>query len=154
MRIDLGAIGKGYAIEAARKIMQEKGTKKALIDMHSSIAAIGGPWRIGIFDPRAQNTEKNILGVVILNNREALSTSAQYEQPGHIIDPRTGQAANLCYSVTITGRNAGLADALSTAVFVLGPERGLALIKALNYEGLIIKNNGEIIKTQGFFLGK
>ena len=144
MKIDLGGIGKGYAVEQAREILRGKGAKKALIDMHSSIAAIGGPWRIGVTDPRAQDT---VLGVVLLNDGDALSTSGQYEQPGHIIDPRTGMKADQCLSVTIIGKDAGLADALTTAVFVLGPEKGMELIIKMKVRGIIVGKSGKIVRN-------
>jgi thiamine biosynthesis lipoprotein len=154
MQIDLGGIGKGYALEAARSLLLRAGVKKALLDMRSSIAVIGGPWKIGIVDPRAANVERrtssvgekegNLLGTIILNNGESLSTSGQYEQPGHIIDPRTGRRADACLSVTIVTSDAGLADALSTAVFVLGPQKGMELSKALNCKALIVTKSGKI----------
>lgn len=155
MKIDLGAIGKGYAVESARKVLLARGTRKALIDMHSSIAAIGGPWKIGILDPRPQITGRRapILGKVILKDGEALSTSGLYEQPGHIIDPRTGKPADKCLSVTLVAQDASLADALSTAVFVLGPEEGMELIESLpGIEGLIVDSGGKIVKSSGFNL--
>jgi len=141
-KVDLGGIGKGYAVESARWLLLKQGVKSAIIDMHSSIAVIGNNWRIGIQDPRNQG---KILGVVILNDGDALSTSAQYEQPGHILDPRTGKAADKCLSVTVVARDAGLADALSTAVFVLGPADGMKLIKSLKNVKVIIVDTKEII---------
>ena len=144
MKIDLGGIGKGFAIESARQLLVAKGVKKALINMRSSITAIGGPWRIGISDP---TSESRALGVVVLNNGEALSTSGQYEQPGHILDPRTGRKADQCLSVTIICRDAGAADALSTAVFVLGPEKGMALLRRLNAGGIIVAKSGKMVRN-------
>ena len=151
MKIDLGGIGKGYAVESARRILQEKGTKKALIDLRSSIAVIGGSWKIGIFDPR--NHQNEILGAVNLNDGDALSTSGQYEQTGHIIDPRVGKVADKCLSVTIIAKDAGLADALSTAVFVLGPVDGMKLVKSLSdVKVVIVDNKGIIYDNFGFKL--
>jgi thiamine biosynthesis lipoprotein len=148
-RIDLGGIGKGYAVESARRLLLKRGVKSAIIDMHSSIAVIGNGWRVGIRDPK---DAERILGVVILNDGEALSTSAQYEQPGHILDPRTGKPADRCLSVTVIARDGTLADALSTAVFVLGPEEGMQLLKSLGAEALIVDNKGNI-RTLGPRLG-
>ena len=87
--------------------------------------------------------EGNLLGTVILNDGDALATSGQYEQPGHIIDPRTGKKADKCLSVTIIAKDAGLADALSTAVFVLGPVEGMKLVKKLGVKAIIVDRNGK-----------
>jgi thiamine biosynthesis lipoprotein len=149
MEIDLGGIGKGYAVEAARKALLSSGTLKALIDMHSSMAAIGGPWKIGIRDPRRRN---KILGVVELQDGEALATSADYEQPGHLLDPRSGRPAGKCLSVTVITLDAGLADALSTAIFVLGPAEGLQLAGQMKAKVLIIDNKGKKYDNFGFKL--
>lgn len=154
MKIDLGGIGKGYAVESARKILLSKGTKKALIDMYSSIAAIGGPWKIGVQRPTSDvRSPREILGTIILNDGDALSTSAQYEQAGHIIDPRSGKVANQCLSVTIIGKDAGFVDALSTAVFVLGPVEGMKLVKSLpDIKTIIVDKDGKIHDNFGFKL--
>lgn len=145
--IDLGGIGKGYAVEAARRLLLKHGVKSAIIDMHSSIAVIGDGWKIGIRDPRVKGqgaSSKKLLGVIVLNNSDALATSGQYEQPGHIIDPRTGKKADKCLSVTVIAKDAGLADALSTAVFVLGPVEGMKLVNKLGVKVIIVDKNGKI----------
>jgi thiamine biosynthesis lipoprotein len=144
MKIDLGGIGKGFAVERATESLRSNKVKKALIDMRSSIAAIGGPWRIGVIDP---TNESNVLGVVTLRDGDALSTSGQYEQPGHIIDPRSGRKADQCLSVTIIGKDAGQADALTTAVFVLGPESGMELISKMKVRGIIVTKSGKIVRN-------
>lgn len=132
--IDLGGIGKGYAVEAARGLLLKRGIRSAIIDGHSSIAVIGDGWKVGVKDPGGERRETR---VIILNDGEALSTSGQYEQPGHITDPRTGKAADKCLSVTVIAKDAALADTLSTAVFILGPEKGLKLAKSLGVQVLI-----------------
>jgi len=147
--IDLGGIGKGYAVESARRLLLKKGVKSAIIDAHSSIAVIGDDWRIGVKDPRGK---QGLLGIVILNDGDALSTSAQYEQPDHIIDPRTGKPADKCLSVTVIARDAGLADAISTAVFVLGPDEGMKLTKKLSIKTIIVNRTGSIHDNFGFKL--
>lgn len=144
--IDLGGIGKGYAVEAARRLLLNRGVKSAIIDMHSSIAVIGNGWRIAIVDPRV---DKSIAGIAVLNDGDALSTSGQYEQPGHIIDPRTGKPADRCLSVTVVAKDAALADALSTAVFVLGPRDGLRLLKRYGAGAFIIGKNGKTYDNLG-----
>ena len=144
--IDLGGIGKGYAVESARQLLLKKGARSAIIDMHSSIAVIGDNWKVGIQDPREKG---KIMGVIPLNDGDALSTSGQYEQPRHIIDPRTGKPADQCLGVTVVAKDAGLADALSTAVFVLGPVAGMELVEKFNVRAIIIDKNGTIYDNIG-----
>ncbi len=142
MMIDLGGIGKGYAIECARRLLRSRGVNKALLDMRSSIAVIGGPWKIGLQDP--QNPDRMLL-TIVLHDGDALSTSGQYEQPGHIIDPRNGRKADACLSATVITGDAGMADAFSTAVFVLGPVKGMGLLKKIDARGIIITKSGKMI---------
>jgi thiamine biosynthesis lipoprotein len=125
------------------------GVKSAIIDMHSSIAVIGDGWRVGIRDPREKREEQGLAGTIVLNNGEALSTSGQYEQPGHIIDPRTGRPAKKCLSVTVVAYDAALTDALSTAVFVLGPADGIKLLRKYGAKAFIIDKNGTIYDNLG-----
>ncbi|OGC29400.1 hypothetical protein A2311_06665 [candidate division WOR-1 bacterium RIFOXYB2_FULL_48_7] len=136
---DLGGIAKGYAVEHGRGLLLKQGVKSAIIDMHSSVAVIGGPWKIAVFDPRTGDARQ----VITLLNGDALSTSGQYEQPGHIVDPRTGQAAARCLSVTIVTSDAAIADALSTAIFVLGVQPGIRLANKYRAKYLIIERNGQ-----------
>jgi len=150
IKIDLGGIGKGYAVDSARGILLKRGVRSAIVDMRSSIAVIGDGWRVGVLDPKDRN---RILGTVILNNGDALSTSAQYEQPGHIIDPRTGKPADKCLSVTIITQNAALADALSTATFILGPIEGMKILKLMkNVSAVIVDKSGKVYDNFGFKL--
>jgi len=150
IKIDLGGIGKGYAVDSARGILLKRGVKSAIIDMRSSIAVIGDGWRVGVLDPKDRN---RILGTVILNNGDALSTSGQYERPGHIIDPRTGKPADKCLSVTVITQNAALADALSTAIFILGPSEGMKIIKLMkNVSVVIVDKSGKVYDNFGFKL--
>jgi thiamine biosynthesis lipoprotein len=150
IKIDLGGIGKGYAVDSARGILLKRGVRSAIIDMHSSIAVIGDGWGVGVLDPKDRN---RILGTVILNNGDALSTSGQYEQPGHIIDPRTGKPADKCLSVTVITQNAALADALSTAIFILSPSEGMKTIKLMkNVSAVIVDKSGKVYDNFGFKL--
>ncbi len=158
MKIDLGGVGKGYAVGAARNTLVSLGIKSALINSGSSIVVIGvredgKPWRIGVRDPR---DPKKILGVIILEPGQALSTSGDYEKYfewegkryHHIIDPRTGYPAETCQAVTVVAGDAAVADILSTAVFILGPKIGMRLIEGLDgVSGLIVTKNGEVIKS-------
>ncbi len=158
MKITLGGIAKGYAVDKAIDVLQNQGIEHALVDMKSSIRAIGnkGPedWSIALQNPR--NKDEYI--TIIRMNNNSLSTSGDYERYfnenmtfHHIINPLTGYSATELISVTIIADNAMAADALSTSVFVLGKEKGLELIESLdNVEGLMITKDKEIIRSKGF----
>lgn len=162
MKINMGGVGKGYAISKARAILVERGVKSAIISAGSSIAVIGDnkgrPWRIGIKDPRHPD---DFIGVIKLDAGQALSTSGDYEKYfeiagkryHHILDPSTGMPADLCRSVTVICNDATDADMLSTAVFVMGPKRGLAFVETIpDTQAVIIDKDGNVITTQGVVL--
>jgi thiamine biosynthesis lipoprotein len=153
VEIDLGGVGKGYAAEAAVGLLLKNGAKNGMIDMRSSIAVFGRKtWKIGIQHPRRKD---QLLGKIILKGGQSLSTSGDYERGRHIIDPRSGLPAKLCQGVTVIGKNMAETDALSTAVFVLGPGEGMRLIESLPHiEGLIVDAEGKMYESSGFVLVK
>ena len=144
MAIDLGSIAKGYALDAVRAIYAAHGVKRGMISLGgSSLYALGknehgDDWRIGIRAPRGE-TAQDYLGILPISD-VALSSSGDYEryfeQDGqryhHILDPRTGAPASSgLYGVTVIlrGDHAGMmSDLLTTALFVLGEEKGRALL--------------------------
>ncbi|OGC03437.1 hypothetical protein A2276_00805 [candidate division WOR-1 bacterium RIFOXYA12_FULL_43_27] len=139
LQIDLGGMGKGFAVEKARQALIKRGVKSALIDMRSSMAAIGGPWKIGLADTKE---------TILLNNGEALSTSGNSEQGEHIVNAKTGKMSATCRSVTVIAKDAGFADALSTAIFVMGPARGIELVKTLEgVKAIVVDSNGKVLKS-------
>ena len=158
MKVTLGGIAAGYAIDKAADILEEKGIKHALIDIGGDIRAIGSkpgvPWRIALENPR---NKAEYITIVELDNK-SVATSGDYERYfeetkkfHHIINPKTGYSATDLISVTIIADKALDVDAISTSVFVLGPEKGLELIESLdNVEGLLITKDKEIIKSSGF----
>jgi thiamine biosynthesis lipoprotein len=94
IKIDLGGIGKGFAVESARKLLLKKGAKSGIIDMRSSIAVFGPDiWKVGIKHPRKKD---KLIGTVELRNGQSLATSGDYERGKHILDPRTGKPAEGC----------------------------------------------------------
>lgn len=149
MSIDLGGIAKGYAVDKAVLRLKALGINSALINAGGNIYCLGKKgkrkWHIGIQHPR--NPEK-LLFYLDLEN-QAVATSGDYEQYfmlggkrySHIIDPKTGYPVNNgLASVTIIAEDAATADALSTAVFVLGKEKGQALLNKIgNVEAKIIE---------------
>jgi thiamine biosynthesis lipoprotein len=158
MAIGLGAIAKGYAVDKAMQVIVSMGIKNAIVkaggDMRVQGTEDGKPWEIGIKHPR--NREK-LLGQLPLSNI-SISTSGDYERffikdgilYHHIMDPKTGYPAKGCQSVTILAPDTMTSDALSTAVFVLGPENGMKLIKSLpGIEGIIVDSNGNVHYSPG-----
>jgi FAD:protein FMN transferase len=155
MEVTLGGIAKGYAVDRACEILQGRGITEALVDIGGDIRTIGErSWTIGIADPRAQG---EMLGVIRLKNM-AVATSGDYqryhligtERVHHIISPKTGEPASASMSVTIIAENCLTADALSTGVFVMGPEAGRLLLDSIGVGGLIVDARGQITTTNNW----
>lgn len=131
MRIDLGGIAKGYAIDLAVTELMKGGIENALVNLGGNMYALGSPpgetaWEVGVRDPRDR---EGIVEILRLKNR-AVATSGNYEKfvqigpdkYSHIMDPRTGVPVSGILSVTVTADTALETDALSTAFFVMGYE--------------------------------
>ena len=154
MKIDLGGIGKGYAVDKSVEAMQKLGALGGMVDLGGNIRCFGRPphgqqyWRVGLQDPNVapneMGTSKPLLVLALTN--ESVATSGDYrrfvtvqgEKQSHILDTRTGTGASALVSDTIIAPDATTADALSTAVNVLGPEKGLALIERLPHVEAIL----------------
>lgn len=155
MAVTLGGIAKGYAIDRACEVLKGKGIENALVDIGGDLRAIGSKsWTIGIIDPRI---EGKLLGVIQLEN-SAIATSGDYkryhllgaERIHHIINPKTGEPARDSISVTVVAEDCLSADALSTGVFVAGPEKGKTLLDAFRIGGLIVDPD-EKIRTSDYW---
>lgn len=161
MALELGGIAKGYIVDRALAILKEAGIKTAFVNAGGDIGLIGSrpdgtPWRIGVRHPRDQNKVIAVLqskdGAVVTSGDYERSFEAGGESYHHILDPKSGMPAALLASVTIVAETAIAADALSTTVFVLGPDEGLALIERLpGVEGVLITPDLEIIISSGLF---
>lgn len=141
MKVDLGGVAKGYAVDQAVAALRQRGATDALVEAGGDLMAIGTapvgrPWRIGVQDPRAP-TAQDLVTTLAVRER-AVVTSGNYRRfteiagtrYSHIIDPLTALPVDLVPSVTVIARDATTADALATAISVLGRERGLALVEA------------------------
>jgi thiamine biosynthesis lipoprotein len=159
MVASLGGIGKGYAVDRARDILRASGFHNFMIqfggDMYVSGSQGDRPWRLGIQDPRGEAGQ--IFAAMDLSD-STFSTSGDYERffikngrrYHHIIDPATGEPALGCRSVTIVSGSATIADGLSTGVFIMGPDAGMALIEKLpDVEGVIISSKNEVLVSSG-----
>lgn len=146
--LDLGAIAKGYAVDEAIRVLQRQGITDAMVNAGGNLRTLSseltrGLRRVWIKHPRETH---RFFGFFPMD-AGCVATSGDYERYfvldsvryHHILDPKTGYPARGCVSVTIVAPSAMEADALSTAIFVMGPERGMALIQKLpGVEGVII----------------
>jgi FAD:protein FMN transferase len=158
MRVHLGGIGKGYAIDRAIDILRRRGLRDFMIqsggDLYVAGHKDGKPWRLGIQDPRGP--AGRIFATIDLSD-STFSTSGDYERffiaggrrYHHIIDPSTGEPSQSgCRSVTIVTDRAVIADGLSTGVFLLGPEKGLSLLERLpGVDAVIVTTSNEVLVT-------
>ena len=158
MRIDLGGIGKGYAVDRGIAILQARGFQHALVTAGGDSRIIGDrmgrPWVIGIRNP--DDKDQVVTRIPIVNS--AMSTSGDYERYfdeggiryHHIIDPRTGHSASKVRSATILGPTATETDGMSKTAFVLGPEKALEIINRLpQYDAIFVTPEGKVLYSNG-----
>lgn len=163
MRIGFGAIGKGYAANRAKELMSKmKGVKGGLVNASGDLIAWGVStakegWMVNITNPKDKDVALGWLRI----NGLAVVTSGDYERfvkfdekrYAHIIDPRTGYPTTGIKSVTLICPDAELADALATAVFVLGVKKGLGLVNQLQQtDCLIVTDEDEILTSKNLKL--
>jgi len=169
VKIDLGGIAKGVAIDRLLSYLKRQGIHNALIDTGGDLKVIGKhgnrPWKVAIRDPRFKGQSKadkkdSIVASLDLNDNEAAFTSGDYERYfnnkenknkdkdkhfHHIIDPRTGYPAIGTQSVTVLHENAATADAAATALFIAGPKQWVEIAKAMGIKYvLLIDENGKL----------
>ena len=158
MKITLGGIAKGYAVDEALEVLEGMGIKYAVLNAGGDMSTLdskpdGEPWSVALVNP--DNTNQSL---ATFNLRDkSIATSGNYERyfdpekkAHHIINPKTGYSANECISVTIIGENGTQADALATGVFVMGPEEGMNLVESLDgVECLIVDAERTIHRSSG-----
>ena len=154
MRIGFGGIGKGYAAEKAKQVMQQMGIKSGVVNASGDLTAWGfqpngKPWTIGIVKPDSSGEVFSYLNVTNM----AVATSGNYEKfividgkrYSHTIDPKTGYPVRGIKSVTIITTNAELADAMATPVMIMGIEAGLYMINQMkDIEAVLIDDNNRV----------
>ncbi len=158
MTIGLGGIAKGYGVDRAMAVLREHGVTHALVDAGGDMKLLGQrhgrPWEVAVKHPR--DCER-AMAVLRLSN-SCVVTSGDYERfvevdgkrYHHILDPRTGYPATGAMSATVVAQNAELADALATALCVLGPVKGLALVEQQRrVEAVIVGLDGAVHVSSG-----
>lgn len=159
MRVNLGGIGKGYAVDRAADIVRRRGLRDFMIQAGGDLYVAGQrgdrPWRVGIRDPRGP-ADRSFASLDLTDG--TFSTSGDYERfflkdgrrYHHILDLSSGEPARGCRSVTLVTGRAVIADALAKGVFILGPDEGMALIERLpDVEGVIVSAKNEVLISSG-----
>lgn len=159
VRIDLGGIAKGYAVDRGIEVLKARGFDRAYVSAGGDSRIIGDrfgkPWMVGIRDPRKGEGEV-ITRVPLVD--AAISTSGDYErffdEDGvryhHIIDPHTGHSASKVRSATIIGPYAMRTDGLSKTAFVLGPDKAMEIYNRIDdIDAIIVKLDGTVIYSKG-----
>lgn len=156
MRIGFGGIGKGYAAERAKRLLQEQGVESGIVNAAGDLTTwgtqpSGKPWTIGIADP---NSSRHLFSYLDITNT-SIATSGNYEKYviidgkkySHTIDPKTGLPVRGIKSVTIICPNAEIADAMATPVMIMGVRVGLDMINQIKGIECIIVDDEGIIHT-------
>ena len=150
--LDLGAAMKGYAVDVVSRFLSEKGVAEALVDLGGTIGAVGRSYEIGVTPPR--DSRESFAFRFTLAPGKVCATSGDYERfyvyngkrYHHILDAKTGYPADSgVISATVVSESGLLADALATAVVVLGAEKGAALLREFGAQGAIVTADKRVV---------
>jgi thiamine biosynthesis lipoprotein len=150
-RLDFGGIAKGYAADLVLAALKAAGATSGLVDLgSSSLSVFGEPLTVVVRDP---DKPTNPPWATFRVRDAAVSSSGGDQRPGHIVDPRSGRPATGVLSATVVARTGIEADALSTAVYVLGAQDGLALLQQRGAAGFVLLHGsgGRLIRTTASF---
>jgi thiamine biosynthesis lipoprotein len=160
MEIDLGGVGKEYAVDRAAELLRDEGIRAAIVNFAGDVRTIGSrgdgrPWKVGVLDPK----DRGRCRFAVRSLADAgIATSGDYERGftkdgvryHHILDARTGWPARGVASATVVAASAFRAGQFATAAFLLGTEEGLALLEETpGVEGALITDAGTILPTAG-----
>ncbi len=160
MEIDLGGVGKEYAVDRAAELLRAEGIRAAIVNFAGDVRTIGSrgdgrPWKVGVMDPRDRGRCRFAVRTLA---DAGVATSGDYERGfvkdgvryHHILDARTGWPARGVASATVVAGSAFRAGQFATAAFLLGAEEGLALLEETpEVEGALITEDGTILPTTG-----
>ncbi len=153
MKITLGGIAKGYAVDEALEVISSMGIKHALVNAGGDMGTLGSkpnrePWSVALVNP---DDTSQCLATFSFSDK-AIATSGSYaryfdpeKKAHHIINPKSGYSAKECISVTIIAENCTRADTLATGVFVMGPDNGMTLVESLDDVECLIVDADRII---------
>lgn len=161
--VDLGSVGKGAACDKALEAYKKAGVQAAVVAAGGSIGLYGSKpdnsgWSVAIRDPKTSDQKAGSVGTISMESGQFVSTSGTYEKEftkngktyHHLLNPKTGMPENNgLVSVTVICKNGALSDALSTACFVLGREKGTALAKEYGAETIFIDNKAAVYVSSG-----
>ncbi len=163
MIMDFGGCAKGYAADRAADVLRKRGIQNGIVAIAGDIRVMGrrpdgSPWRIGVQHPR--QADKTL--IVLELSDKSISTSGDYERfqiankkrYHHILDPRTGKPSQGMESVTVIGDRGAVIDPLTTALFILGPDKGMKLVKDLGCDAIFVDDRGRTITTEGIKINK
>ena len=162
MSVTLDGIAKGYVVDRTVATLVGAGADRVLVDAGGDMASGGqgsvdAPWTVAVQDPRDERGTVDLVrlaGGCIATSGDYLQSFTEDRTAHHIIDPRTGRSPMHTASVSVVAESAMVADALSTAVMVLGPEAGVRLLEPLDgVEGVVVTKDGEALRTKGFATG-
>ncbi len=159
MSLDLGGIAKGYIVDRGMAVLAQAGVESAFLNAGGDIGLIGAKldgtlWQIGVRHPRDHSDFVGIIpysdGAIVTSGDYQRVFEADGERYHHILDPETGRPADSLTSVTVTAPTVMEADALSTAIFILGPERGLLLVEQLpGIDAILVTADLEVLISSG-----
>jgi thiamine biosynthesis lipoprotein len=159
--IDFGGIAKGYAVDRGAEILQQYGITNANVSAGGDSRVLGDklgkPWLVGIRNPRAE--DKNAVAITLPLENCAISTSGDYERffidkdgqrVHHIINPKTGKSPHGIISVSVIGPTGFDTDPLTKTIFIMGAEKGLALINDMpGFDAVVITETGKVLYSKG-----
>ncbi len=162
MRIGFGGIGKGYAAEKAKRLLQERGVHSGIVNASGDLTtwgtqADGKPWTVGIADPDNAGQPFSYMNITDM----AVATSGNYEKfvvingkkYSHTINPKTGMPVSGVKSVTVFCPNAEIADAMATPVSIMGIDAALNMVNQINHlECIIIDDQDKMYSSQNINL--
>lgn len=161
MIMDFGGCAKGYAADKAAEALRKRGIENGIVAVAGDIRVMGRrpdnkPWRIGVQHPREKDKALTVLEL----SEKFISTSGDYERfqivnkkrYHHILDPRTGRPSEGMESVTVIGDRGSIVDPLTTALFILGTQEGMKIVKKLGYDAIFVDDKGKIVATEGIRL--
>ena len=159
--MDFGGVLKGFAADKVRKIANNYGIKSGIVNLGGNVCLIGSkkgkPWTVGIVNPFSPGEVYLTVDAEDTNIITSGAYQRYFEYEGeiyhHIISPKTGHPAESdVASATVISKDGTLADALSTAIFVLGSEKGVEIANEYGVDIIIIKKDGSVIATVNYKL--